>query len=287
MNSGASCITAAGRKGQSFKQPRSASDGTVSGRRWNGIRPPSDDIELLGRRVRAREQLVIVSQDCDIVANVRDEPSIEALVCTTEKNRSYTESIDRNSARRFVVSLDAGLVAQARLRVSIVKEIASRFQLQPWPSDQRRLERCVRWLARRYDRPAVPDELDACFRRPVEDALKNIDAVDHSVMAAFNAVVEEIRVSIPTRLLSPYDVRLYFLVKSTSGLTRRQANAVDTICLAIRAALRPNEVELIEMRVRTEEEMSLAEYRVTRPLFLEYHTYRGDEVDGSPPLLRL
>lgn len=42
-----------------------------------------------------------------------------------------------------------------------------------------------------------------------------------------------------------------------------------------------------EVYALTEEEISMADYYATRPLFLEYHTYRGEETEGAEPYSRV
>ena len=66
-------------------------------------------------------------------------------------------------------------------------------------------------------------------------------------------------------------------------LDTEEANALDAVRALIRAQLDPNWVQLGEDRQVTAEQMSLAEFEATRPLFLESLTYRGDELIGATP----
>ncbi len=44
-------------------------------------------VALRTRQLRAREKLVLVTQDCDIVASSDVEPNVEAMICTVETRR--------------------------------------------------------------------------------------------------------------------------------------------------------------------------------------------------------
>jgi hypothetical protein len=50
------------------------------------------EVDLHRRNVRQAERLVVVSQDCDIVARESDEPCIEALICAPENERDEARS---------------------------------------------------------------------------------------------------------------------------------------------------------------------------------------------------
>jgi len=44
----------------------------------------------------------------------------------------------------------------------------------------------VRWLARRYDRPALPDALVEAFQIPVNEALEALDDKEPEIGEAFS-----------------------------------------------------------------------------------------------------
>lgn len=255
---------------------------------WNG--PPeahgTDPSAIRSRKAKASERLVLVSQECDIAADVQAEPFVEALICTVEKRKEFLAGIDRNSARWFAISLEKGLVAQARYRVQIAKELLKEYTPEPWPSDPDRLSRFIRWLARRYDRPAFPDSMVDAFERPLAAALDELFSNQPAVASAFNRAIREIRVNMPLAEAPPFDLQLVLLAR-TERLTEAEADAIEVVTREIQSSLDPAPVRLNpEIRVLTEEEMTMAEYFATRPLFLEYHTYRGNEVEGAEPTPR-
>jgi hypothetical protein len=125
--------------------------------------PPQTEGKGFGRRaVRPNERLIIVSQDCDIVAPQDTEPCVEALICTVEENAGRIKNLEANSARSFVVDPGNGLIAQAKDRVLLTKALLATLDPQPWPTDEARHQRFVRWLARRLCRyrlaPGAPLE---------------------------------------------------------------------------------------------------------------------------------
>jgi hypothetical protein len=259
---------------------------------WNA---PSDShtsetgesIVQQSRKVKSREQCVLITQDCDIQAAVDHEPYVEALLCHRETNREFLSKVDRNSARWFVIDPAIGLVAEAKYRLHLAKEALLALTPEPWPSGPERLERFIRWLARRYDRPTIPDRLVEAFQNPVEAALTRLDKAQPHVGAAFSRAVHEVRINLPSSENPPFDLQLVLLVKR-EGLSEEEADAMAIASEAIQASLDPKIVRLDpEARILTEEEMSLAEYFATRPLFLEYHTYKGDEIEGAEPYGRV
>jgi hypothetical protein len=233
------------------------------------------------RKLKSREKLVLLTQDCDILSGA--EPYVEAMICVTEKKRDFLERIDRNSSRWFVIDPENGLVAEAKYRVQISKKLLETLKPEPWPGHPERLRRFIRWLGRRYDRPAIEDEIVEVFQKPLEKVFERLLEEQPALVATFNRAVHEVRVNIPLRESIPFDLHLILLTKS-EGLSEEEADAIDDIIDEIVAIVDPGQVELDETRILSAETMSVAEYFGTRPIFLEYHSYQGDEVTGAEPL---
>ncbi len=63
-----------------------------------------------------------------------------------------------------------------------------------------------------------------------------------------------------------------------------KTHAIDVFKTAVQTSLDANLVHLdSELRILTEEEMSLAEYFASRPIYLGDYTYRGEEIEGARP----
>jgi len=235
------------------------------------------------RKVKPKEQMVVISQDCDILA--ADEPFVEALICRQDK-ASFCAKVERNSARFFVVDPPNCWLAVAYHRVQIAKSDLLALTPKPWPADTKRLERFVRWLARRYDRPAIPDQLVKAFQVPLAQALEVLDSASPTAGLAISRATTEWRVTLPSTEQPPFHVQLLLLL-SVHTLSAEEANAIALAEERIRATIDPDVVRLHPIvRMVTEEELSLKEYRATCLLFLEPLTYRGEEVVGAPPLDR-
>lgn len=247
----------------------------------NRLQSETGEVQVHRRNLRSREALVVITQDCDILS--ADEPFIEAMICS-QTSPDRARRLDRNSARWFVIELGAGLIAEAKYRLAIEKEALEQFAPTPWPADHVRLRRFVRWLGRRYDRPALPDPLVNLLQRPLSDTLELVERDQPETMALFSDAIHEVRITEPTTEQPPFRVNVYFMMRrDDAGITQPQAQAIDYVADAILGAVDVSAVRIEEVAVRFEAEMSAAEYFRTRPLFLEYLTYSGDEVTGAEP----
>jgi len=256
---------------------------------WNDVSSssPGDALIQQRRKTKSGEKFVLNTQDCDINASEEQEPYVEALLCKTYRNREFLSKIDRNSARWFVIDFDTGLVAESKYRVQFAKQVLRMLTPELWPGSSKHLEHFIRWLARRYDRPAIPDSIVEGFQRPVEDVLARLDKERRDFGAIFTRAVHEVRISLPTTDNLPLGLRLVLLVRS-GRLSEEDKGAINIFKEAVQDSLNPKIIHLDpEVRVLTEEEISLAEYRRTRPLFLEYHTYKGEEIEGAEPYGRV
>lgn len=237
------------------------------------------------RQIKAQESLIVVSQDCDIVADIAQEPRLEALVCKRGNDR-LCQAADRNSARFFLVDPGARLVAQAAYKVLVMKASVVDVAPQPWPSDELRHQRFVRWLARRYDRFPLPDRLDAAFRTPLDEVLSAMQDQEPHLAAALSSACHEWRINRPAHEEPPFTVHLSLLL-DPRGLTAQASDAIDLVMERLQDVIDPAMVALDgDVRKLTTDQMSLTEYYATIPLFLEPLTFEGDEIMGAPPLPR-
>ncbi len=245
-------------------------------------RDDSGNEPLRRRPLAESEGLILISQDCDLVAKTSTEPFVEALILRVEESDARRFEIERNSAREFVVDPAAKLVADARRRMQLDKALLARFEPEPWPSDSGRFRRFVIWLGRRYWRPAVPDEVVESFQRPVDEVLRRLRRRQPDLVAALTSAVSEIRISYPNELQLPVELNVVMMVRA-DGVSIEELEAIQQVEQAIRARVDPERVQLGPFDLRTEQEMSIAEYFATVPLFFDYLTYRGDDVVGLEP----
>lgn len=246
--------------------------------------PDAGSDGIYRRPIRADERLILVTQECDLVAKTSTEPYVEALLCYRESDSHRLAEIDRNSARAFLVDPSTNFVALARYRVHLHKSVLGMLQPEPWSSSSTRLQRFVRWLGRRFTRPAVDDRVVVYFQRPLEDTLRKIRRSHKDLAAALTSSVHEIRIGLPDIYDDPLAIRVIMVVAGDE-LTEEQADALAHVEREIRRQLDPNRVTIQSFDWRTDDEMSVAEYFATVPLFSESLTYHGSEVPaGLEPL---
>ncbi len=120
--------------------------------------------------------LVVVSQDCDIFAPSKTEPCVEAITARWSSNRSEIHSARKgNSARLYLLKEEEGgraLIADARRRIHIDKEALRCTKFTAVLRGDHARARFASWVAGRYDRPAIADEVVEHIQKPV---VKGID----------------------------------------------------------------------------------------------------------------
>jgi hypothetical protein len=252
---------------------------------WNRF-ADSDTNELIRgeRGIKSKEKFVLITQDCDFVASEDDEPYAEAILCKPDSIK-FVNGIRGNSTRWFVIDRETRLVAHAKYRVQFTKQALSKLIPEQWPNGPNRLDEFARWLARRYDRPAIPDPIYEAFQKPLDARLALLKQECPDIFAAFNRVVGDVRVNIPDSEEPPFDLQLILLIKS-EGLTDEEANAIDSFGQVVQASLNPDLVHLQPQRTLTEEEVSLKEFYASRPIYLADYTYKGEEIEGALPYER-
>jgi hypothetical protein len=247
----------------------------------NVLRSNSPDVTTEHRRLTGDEWCVVVSQDCDVLSDVEQE--VEVLVCErlpAQKARDLASN-RRYSSRYFLVNPDTGLVALAAERLFVAKEVLLGRDPEDWPTSTR-LSRFVQWLGRRYTRPALPNDLVVDFQAPIVDVLAWLAKKQPHIMQAFSEAVQELRVVPPESINLPFDIELVFILNET-GLSEQAADALNAVETVIRGAINPERVRIIDIRSRSPEQMSVAEYFSSAPLFLDSLTFRGEEIHGAKP----
>ncbi len=178
------------------------------------------------------------------------------------------------------------LAAQAAYKVVVAKDALLDIVPQGWPSNEMRHRRFVRWLARRFDRFALPDALDDAFRKPLDRVLAAFQEEHSRKAEALSRACHEWCINQPAQDKPPFTVFLSLLL-DPEGLSAEADDVIDDVLDQLRNALDASLVTLdAEVRKLTEAQMSLAEFYATVPLFLEPMTYEGDEIIGASPLPR-
>src|SRR6266487_5780211 len=193
----------------------------------NKLSGPEQTAQIIqhSRSIKSNEKYILITQDCDIKAKTSDEPYVEALLCKPER-KAFVDNIKGNSTRWFVIDYDTGLVAHAKYHTQYEKQVLTKLTPEQWQNGPNRLDEFVRWLARRYDRPAIPDALVEAFQKPLEARIADLEKENPDIFAAFNRVVGDLRINIPPSEDQPFDLHMILLIRS-EGLSEEEDNAID------------------------------------------------------------
>jgi len=253
---------------------------------WNDV--PDADVpehvktQAYEAKIKVKEPLVLVSQDCDILS--KDEPRIEALrvrVKNKSSDRGYIARIANNSFREFVLDAERGLVADARVRLLIVKDVLRGIEPDPWTIDDRTRDDFVDWLAGRYDRPPVPTPVYEAVCRPIRREIERLRADDPGTFVALNRSIRKIRVQLPPPGSADLDLGLLIILED--DIDDEGAQAVEGTVEAIeRLITQGTAICNLEIAQVPYSDVLLREYDATRPLDLDYMTDQGDEVELEP-----
>src|SRR4051812_20523334 len=130
--------------------------------------------EIATREGHPEEWWVVASQDCDIASPA--EPQVELVRAYWTTDKSDIRNAGLNSARRFLLLRrpsktggEEGLIADATVRTFVEKEaLVEDSPLAEAPrADAATVARFRSWLARRYDRPAIPDPIVRAVHKPL------------------------------------------------------------------------------------------------------------------------
>ena len=138
-------------------------------------------------------QLVVVSQNCDICAPVKTVPHVEAIMARWTNNASWLHIARKgNSARLFLLQENEGngLIADARRRIHLDKTTLLGASFAETLHDDRSRMRFANWVAGRYNRPAIADELVNMVQKPIVSAVDELVAKNDSLLRVFERVAE-------------------------------------------------------------------------------------------------
>jgi hypothetical protein len=171
--------------------------------------------EIIAEPGKPGEGWVVATQDCDIAS--KDEPRLELLRAFWTPDRSLIRSARLNSARRFLLAerprqgaKPEGLLADATVRTLVEKECLLHLSPASTPErlDPEGLRRFRQWLARRYDRPAIPNAWVDAIQKPLVQALRELK--DDDLVWQCLQRVDEVRFSVAGEA-PPLEVSLLFV----------------------------------------------------------------------------
>lgn len=163
------------------------------------------------------DQLVVVSQICDIVRNPEVEPYVEAARAFWTTDRTVIRNAKTNSVRSFCLQRGVtedgqgrGLIVDATFRIYVRKQDLLHLTSNPGldADDKQGRARFRQWLGARYNRQPIPDHLVDAVQRPVVDGLKKLRG-DNPLWRVLDGIGEIIYSANAKE--DPYRIEMYFL----------------------------------------------------------------------------
>jgi hypothetical protein len=228
---------------------------------------------------------VLVSQDCDINARPDVEPRVE--VVTARWSTDPTEILQArkgNSSRLFLLSEEneRALLADARRRAHLKKESLLAAGFATIFSTEPERMRFARWVAGRYDRPAIPDQIVKAVHKPImkslESVLKKREKEKPEIARLkklLNEAIEELRFH-SSGAASSLTIDFLLIVGSTIELSAEE-EAVLSGWLEDVVVTKGSPVEAIRVAFFNVTNLSVADYLATTRLMLDQ--YSPEDVD--------
>jgi hypothetical protein len=234
------------------------------------------------------EHLIVVSQNCDILA--QSEHFVETMPCywVPRGSREYNAGRTGNSGRYFLLREEGvgkqkrALIVDATDRVQLGKPSLLALTPEPAVADEQGdgwYRRFRAWLGGRYSRGPLDPQVVESVQRPIAAIVQELvadEALDPT------PAVREIRMA-PVRGTPPFELQLIVLVQDgTADSDERVANLVGA--LYERFAASADGTRLHRCAVFTADELLVADYERTWKLPYDAFSWQGEEEVGAPPV---
>ncbi len=227
------------------------------------------------------DYLVIVSQTCDIRRPSLKEPYVEAVRAFITSDKGTINDVT-TSGRLFLlrrVSIDGSeeaLVADATMRVHIAKD--DLLKLTPlfcFEDDDKVTPRMFRqWLAKRYNRQAVPDSIADAVQKPIVKSIQKLGKTN-DLHRVFNGIWE-IRFFLRNDS-KPYQVVMLFLRSERNDAPSVGDEDAAKLGNWIEQTLqKAGDAELVSWDILGTKNISLYTYLNTYELHRDFYTLTED-----------
>lgn len=224
-------------------------------------------------------RLLLITQACDLVKQLSVEPNVFAMPVFATTNEKILEVAVRNSVRYFLVDAARNLVADASTCIVVEKPLLAKLtpEVGVKTSDERR--RLAQWIARRFNRPAIPDPVVAAIVKPI---LTNLRAKQEAgtLDEALLARVLEVRLRVLNDAL-PYRFELLFIVEE--GTVAQAEFELAPFLGEMRTWFSAASAILETWYARSYGDISVADYLDYDQLDLVEYSYEGQLVVGLFP----
>lgn len=161
------------------------------------------------------ELFIIISQPCDIQKSPVYEPFVEVMRVFKTNERKIIHDASRNSVRYFLLSrtqIENGaveaLIVESTIHLTLDKP--SLLSLTPLSTiqDEVTLRLFRRWLAQRYERPALEDSLVNAIQKPVVKAIDKLRPT-HPLQSTLDGIGEVLFLLVNET--QPYQIIVLFI----------------------------------------------------------------------------
>ncbi|MGH7755025.1 MAG: hypothetical protein ACREM8_01920 [Vulcanimicrobiaceae bacterium] len=225
------------------------------------------------------EHLVVVSQACDIVKPADVEPNVIAMPVFRTNNVRITGPAARNSSRYFLLDDSRGFVVDATLCAVIEKPLLATFTPEAGVTTDMTRRRFARWLARRFNRPTIPDDVVAAVVKPLLDNLRTMQRQGSLDIGMLDRVAE-VRLRVANANL-PYAFELLFIVDAAE--TREMDLALAPLLGEMSSWFVPEAAVLRAWYARALSDISVSDYLDSETLNLDEYSYAGGTIRGLTP----
>src|SRR6266487_2973860 len=229
---------------------------------------------------------IIVSQPCDIQKSSVHEPYVEVMRVFSTIDRKIIHEASRNSVRYFLVKrsrpkngLEEALIVESTIRLTLDKP--SLLYLAPLSNiqDEVVLHLFRRWLTRRYDRPALDDNLVNAVQKPIVKAIEKLRS-PHPLQVILDGVGEVLFLLLNNT--PPYQVVLLFIQDERSDVSKVNDEQAAELAGWISSVLnKGGNAKLSDWRILSTEQISLKAYTDAYKLPLDQYSLNLDETDDG------
>lgn len=244
----------------------------------------SQDVWILRQALLDTEDLLIVaSQTCDIQRSAGQEPYIEVIRGFWTSDRAIMHQAGKNSSRLFLIQRRPGsderekaLIADATTHIQIEKAALLAFTPRSCFKENDRItpRKFSEWLARRYDRPALPDAIVNAIQKPVVKGIDKLSA-SHRLHRILDGIDEIL--FIPVNENVPFLVDMVFIRDERSDAPQVSDEDAARLGNWIAEVLQKGkEAELTHWEILSRKEISVYDYSNAYELPLDYYTAWDD-----------
>jgi len=222
------------------------------------------------------ERLVVISQACDIVKSPNDEPNVLAMPVFKTENQRIIGPASRNSSRYYLLDAGRGFVVDASAVAVIEKPLLTTMTPEVGAQTEDDRKRFGRWLARRFNRPAIDDAIVVAIVKPILENMRSLQATGNLNLDLFDRILE-VRLRVENDSL-PFTFDLLFMVEPVASAEFELLMA--PLLGQMRSWFQPELSKLRAWYTRSYEDVSVADYLASDQLYLDEYSYDGGTIRG-------